>query len=232
MSHDTQLTCSYSKWVSYQNSNVVVDPNTWELKIFVLYEERRDGRGEKRRERSMWMRIVLGDLHPHPPKKLFHVLVVIALIVEQAWKKKRSGMERKKRNKFPTHAKVSNLLCVWYGWYRDVRIRMVLWTGTALQQQVYAPFMHILGLLGLMYIPYKIFPSCRQQLLVWVPLLRNHMKETKCIESCNGGKERMFCTLCSTLVLFVLFAMCMTIWQAMSLAIISAVSSGYQLGIC
>jgi hypothetical protein len=26
--------------------------------------------------------------------------------------KKRSRMERKKRNKFPTHAKVSNLLCV------------------------------------------------------------------------------------------------------------------------
>jgi hypothetical protein len=67
------------------------------LKIFVLYEERRDGRGEKRRERSMWMRIVLGDLHPHPPKKLFHVLVVIALIVEQAWKKKKgAGWKGKK----------------------------------------------------------------------------------------------------------------------------------------
>ncbi len=50
MSHDTQLTCSYSKWVSYQNSNVVVDPNTWELKIFVLYEERRGEMGEERRE--------------------------------------------------------------------------------------------------------------------------------------------------------------------------------------
>lgn len=130
-------------------------------------EERWERREEKRRERSMWMRIMLGDLHPHPPKKLFHVLVVIALIVEQAWKKERSRMERKKRNKFPTHAKVSNLLCVWYGWYRDVKIRMVLQTWTALQQQVYAPFMHILRLLGLMYIPYKIFPSCRQQLRIW-----------------------------------------------------------------
>ncbi len=63
-------------------------------------EERWERREEKRRERSMWMRIVLGDLHPHPPKKLFHVLVVIALIVEQAWKKKRErdGKEKKATN--------------------------------------------------------------------------------------------------------------------------------------
>jgi hypothetical protein len=67
-------------------------------------EERRE---EKRRERSMWMKIELGDLHPHPPKKLLHVLVVIAT-------HSRASMGKKKEQ-IPTHAKVSNLLCVRYG---------------------------------------------------------------------------------------------------------------------
>jgi len=49
------------------------------------------------------MRIVLGDLHPHPPKKLFHVLVVIALIVEQAWKKKKERDGKEKEEQIPQH---------------------------------------------------------------------------------------------------------------------------------
>jgi hypothetical protein len=97
MGHDTQLTCSYSKCVGYQNSNVIVDPNTWELKICVLYEERR---GEKRRERSMWMRIELGDLHPHPPKKLLHVLVVIATHSRASMGEKKEQDGKENRNKF------------------------------------------------------------------------------------------------------------------------------------
>jgi hypothetical protein len=64
-------------------------------------------RGEKRRERSMWMRIELGDLHPHPPKKLLHVLVVIA-----THSRARKG---EKKEQIPTHAKVSSLLSVRYG---------------------------------------------------------------------------------------------------------------------
>lgn len=73
--------------------------------------------GEERRERSMWMSIELGDLHPHPPKKLLHVLVVIATHSRASMGKKGGGWKGKKEQIPTTHAKVSNLLCVWYGWY-------------------------------------------------------------------------------------------------------------------
>jgi hypothetical protein len=42
--------------------------------------------------------------------------------------------------------------------------------------------MHILGLLGLIYIPYNFFPFMYATITNTVPLLGNHMKEAKCIE--------------------------------------------------
>jgi hypothetical protein len=60
----------------------------------------------------MWMSIELGDLHPHPPKKLLHVLVVIATHSRASMGKKGGGWKGKKEQIPTTHAKVSNLLCV------------------------------------------------------------------------------------------------------------------------
>jgi hypothetical protein len=131
------------------------------LEIFVLYEERRgeERRGEKRRERSMWMRIELGDLHPHPPKKLLHVLVVIALIVEQACGGKKEWDGKEKRNNFQHMQKYQTCYVCDMG---DIGMSKLEWYCKQEQlcnSQVYAPIHAYTGTSGAdICIPYNFFP--------------------------------------------------------------------------